>query len=277
MISYTFLHPPRLLTPSSSSSSKYPFTAQAHRKSRTSAATADSAAAADSATDFSISEFSSPGPIALYISVAEVKSAVVGGVGGGSDGGGGGSDGGGGGSDGGGGDGGGGDGGGGDGNGGGDGGGKSLPLHNSSPTLTLSVHRLAMPAARLISGVGGSCRPRPLAAARVRGRFAGGDPAGGDISNRHSVEGTSPISVAAAVSAAAGGALDWAVFSFSTRRCLLSLSRPGLRRRRRGGAASVGAPAVRLNHRQTSSLSPSVSRTSFAGHPSCLHRSHASN
>jgi len=164
--------------------------------------------------------------------------------------------------------------GGGDVGGGGDGGSKSLTAQSSSPPLMSSAQGLATPAVRLVSGEGGSGRPPPLAAARVRGRFAGGDPAGGDDPT---VEGASPMSVAAVASAAAGGASGRAVLPLSARRCLLILSRPGLRRRRRGGGASVGARAVRLNHRQTSSLSPSVSRTSFAGHPSCLHRSHASN
>ena len=167
--------------------------------------------------------------------------------------------------------------GGGDVGGGGDGGGTSLSAQSSSPTLMSSAQGLATPDARLISGVGGSGRPPPLAAARVRGRFAGGEPAGGDDSTMLNLEGASPLSVAAAASAAAGGASGRAVISLSARRCLLLRSRPGLRRRRRGGGASVGARAVRLNQRHTSSLSPFVSSTSFAGYPSCLHRSHASN
>ena len=149
----------------------------------------------------------------------------------------------------------------------------SLSAWSSSLTLALSAQGLAIPAARLSSGVGGSGLPPPLAAARVRGRFAGGDFAGGDKSTGSAVEGAAP----AATSAGAGGALDRAALSLSARRCLLSLSRPGLRRRRLGGVASVGARAVRLTHRHTSSLTPSVSSTSLAGTPSFLQRSHASN
>ena len=86
--------------------------------------------------------------------------------------------------------------------GGGDGGSTSLSSQISSPKLILSAQGLATLPARLISGVGGSGRLPPLAAARVRGRFAGGDPAGGDVSTRLTVEGTSPLSLADSTSAA---------------------------------------------------------------------------
>ena len=135
--------------------------------------------------------------------------------------------------------------GGGDVGGGGDGGSKSLTAQSSSPPLMLSAQGLATPAVRLVSGEGGSGRPPPLAAARVRGRFAGGDPAGGDDPT---VEGASPMSVAAVASAAAGGASGRAVLPLSARRCLLILSRPGLRRRRRGGG--------RLSRRTSSAPKP---------------------
>jgi len=134
--------------------------------------------------------------------------------------------------------------------GGGESGASSLSAQSSPPLLMLSAQGLAATAARLVSGVGGSGRPPPLAAARVRGRFAGGDPAGGEDSTELAVGGNDPLSIAAA-----GGA----------RRCLLLLSRYGLFRRRRVGAASVGTCAVHLNHRLTS------------WNPSFRHRSHASN
>ena len=52
-----------------------------------------------------------------------------------------------------------------------------------------SSQGLPSAAERLFSGVGGSGRPMPLAAALVRGRFAGGDPAGGVDSPKHTAEG----------------------------------------------------------------------------------------
>jgi len=89
-----------------------------------------------------------------------------------------------------------------------------------------SSRGLDSPDARICSGVGGSWRLPSLAAARVRGRFAGGDLEGGDAAV------SLDVAVTAAVSTDAEAG---AVFCPSASRSFLRLFRPGLCRRRREG------------------------------------------